>query len=383
MIFAGYTRPMGKGLLSRTKRRARVAGERAVMRFVNGLDHFMRDPLEVTQPEPYDVVLHEDKLQLRSYRPGEPEDVGFGAASSGKGRGRGLPVLFIPPLMIQPLVYDLREGHSFVGTMRAAGFHPYVVDFGSPDPGDRAVKLDTYVIDWLPKVIDAMAADSGRQDYALVGYCMGGLFALMYAAAHATDRPKPRAIVTIGAPIDSAKMGALSLLAKIAHGQVDRVTRRIGNVPGALSSAGFKLLTPLRSVTQKADLFMNLWDDEWVRGYESLEAWVDGFVDYPADAFRQFVRDFMAENKLVDGTMMFGPRLADLRSVTCPVLAFAGLDDKVVPVKAARATLGVLGSGDVRFREVPGGHMGVVAGLRAPGNVWEPTRAFLAELVAS
>jgi len=372
---------MPRGLLKRGKRRARIAGERAVMRFVNGLDHFMRDPLDVTQPEPFDTVLHRDKLKLRSYAPTEPEDIGLGRSSRARSGG-GMPVLFIPPLMIQPLVYDLREGHSFVGTLRRAGFHPYVVDFGNPDPDDRNVKLDTYVLDWLPAVVDAMAKDSGRTDFSMVGYCMGGLFALMYAAAHADEGPSPSAIVTIGAPIDSTKMGMLSLLARVTRSQVDMVTRRMGNVPGALSSASFKLMMPLRTVTQKADLFMNLWDDEWVRGYESLEAWVGGFVDYPADAFRQFVQDFMAENKLVDGTMTFGERRADLRSISCPVLAFAGLGDKVVPVQSARAALGVLGSPDVRFREVPGGHMGVVAGLRAPGNVWEPTKAFLSELVS-
>ena len=80
--------------------------------------------------------------------------------------------------------------------------------------------------------------------------------------------------------------------------------------------------------------------------------------------------------------MEFGDRTSDLASVRCPVLAFAGRDDKLVPIRSARAALGSLGSADVRFRVVPGGHMGVVAGLRAPANVWEPTRAFLAEAAA-
>ena len=37
----------------------------------------------------------------------------------------------------------------------------------------------------------------------------------------------------------------------------------------------------------------------------------------------------------------------------------------IAPVKAARAALGALGSEDVRFRVVPGGHMGVIAGRRS------------------
>jgi polyhydroxyalkanoate synthase len=372
---------MGKGLISRGGKRARVAGERAVLRFVNGLDHFMTDPMDVVEPEPYDIVFQEDKLILRSYAPREAEDIGFGAMVGGPGTGRGLPVLFIPPLMIQPLVYDLREGHSFVGTLRAAGFHPYIVDFGNPDPEDTSIRLDTYVLEWLPAVIDAMKRDAGRGDYAMVGYCMGGLFALMVTAAHVGERDGPVGIVTIGSPIDSAKMGALSFLSRVAHGQVDSLASRIGNVPGRVSSSAFKLMSPLRTITKKADLFMNLWDDEWVRGHESIEAWIGGFLDYPQDAFRQFLKEFMKENRLKNGTMEFNGHRADLKTITCPVLAFAGTNDKVVPVESARAALTCLGSRDVRFREIPGGHMGVVAGLRSPKNVWEPTLAFLAELV--
>ena len=359
-----------QGLIARGTQRARLAGERAVARFTNGLDYFMGRHDDVVEPEPYDVVLQRDKLTLRSYRPDPPAEVA------------ALPVLFIPPLMVRPLVYDLRAGHSFVGEMRRSGLHPYIVDFGNPDLDDREMRLDTYVLEWLPEVIEAMRADSGQDRYAMVGYCMGGLFALMTAAANVGTLAPPAAIVTIGAPIDSAKMGALTVLARLGARRIDLLTRAMGNVPGKVSSAAFKLMMPVRTLTRKADLFLNLYDEEWIRGYESLEAWTGGFLDYPGAAFAQFVQDFMARPKLRDGSMEFGDRTADLAAVICPVLAFAGKDDKLVPIRSARAALGSLGSADVRFRVVPGGHMGVVAGLRAPANVWEPTRSFLADAAA-
>jgi polyhydroxyalkanoate synthase len=269
-----------------------------------------------------------------------------------------------------------------VGTLRAAGLHPYLVDFGNPDAAQSTVRLDDYVLDWIPAVVEAMRRDCGHSEFAILGYCMGGLFAFMTAAVQPQWGQDLRGIVSIGAPIDSAKMGMLSFLSRTAHGQLDLLASKIGNIPGQLSSAAFKMMMPWRTVTQKADLFLNLWDDEWVRGHESLEAWVGGFLDYPADAFRQFFHDFMKDNQLVAGTMRFGEHTADLRNVRCPVLAFGGTDDKVVPVAAARAALGALGSPDVRFREVPGGHMGVVAGLRAKNTVWAPSRDFLLEIAA-
>jgi polyhydroxyalkanoate synthase len=364
------------------KRRARIAGERAVLRFVNGFDYFMSERPDVVEPEPYEVVFQQDKLILRSYPLRQPEELGLGAESNPvEEGGKGMPILFIPPLMIQPLVYDLREGHSFIRMLRKAGFHPYIVDFGNPDPHESDISLDTYIRDWMPTAVREMLKHSERSDYAYVGYCMGGLFALVTTATHRPgELTPPEAIVTIGAPIDASKMGLLSLIARHAHGQLDAVASRLGNIPGTLSSGFFKWMMPLRMVTGKADLFLNLWDEEWVRGHESIEAWVDGFLDYPQDAFRQFLKDFLKENRLLDGTMMFGGREADLRTISCPVLAFGGRNDKVVPVAAARAALGALGSSDVRFREVPGGHMGIIAGRRSPRTVWEPTRDFLLEI---
>lgn len=364
-------------------RRARVAGERAVLRFVNGFDYFMTERPGVVEPEPYDVVFQQDKLTLRSYPVRTPEEIGLGAESNAVAEGgRGLPILFIPPLMIRPLVYDLREGHSFIRMLRTAGFHPYIVDFGNPDPSEQNISLDTYIRDWMPTAVREMLKHSGREEYAYVGYCMGGLFALVTTATQRGDElPLPKAIVTIGAPIDAAKMGLLSLLARNAHGSLDAMASRIGNIPGNISSGFFKWMMPLRTVTGKADLFLNLWDEEWVRGHQSIDAWVEGFLDYPQDAFRQFLKDFLKENQLLDGKMKFGGREADLARVSCPVLAFGGRNDKVVPVAAARAALGALGSRDVRFREVPGGHMGIIAGRRSPRTVWEPTRDFLLEMV--
>lgn len=363
-------------ILRATKAAAARRTERAVLSVVGGIDWLLTERGSVVEPEPYDVVLQRDKLVLRSYRPEPPDELVLGRrVVPAAPPPPGLPVLLIPPLMIKPLVYDLRRDHSFVGTLRAAGLHPFVVDFGDPGAGDETVRLDDYVLDWIPAAIERMLEVSGQDRYAMVGYCMGGLFALMAQGAH--QDPRCKAIVTIGSPIDSRKLGLLSVAARLAP--VDLVLRRVGNIPGAVSSRAFKAFMPLRTATRYVDLLMNLWDAEWVAGFDSLEAWTGGFVSYPRDAFKQFTQEFMAENQLLQGRMRFGDKVADLSAVHCPVLAFAGDSDQIVPVRAARATLGALGSSDVRFRVVPGGHMGVVAGFRAPQRVWSPTVEFLKE----
>jgi polyhydroxyalkanoate synthase len=355
---------MFESLLARGEHLARVETNRALLRFVNGVEWLIRDPKTVVGRTPFDIIYQRDKLAVRRYRLGSV-------------RPRyPVPVLIIPPLMVKPFIFDLYPGRSLVEFLLKRGFQVYVVDFGEPDAADAYVTLDDYVLDWIPRACKATKADAGCSELSLLGYCMGGLFALSYVAVH-NDRTV-RNIVSIGAPVDANKMGLFAWLTKLAGGQMEFLARRIGNVPGGLSSTVFRLLTPMKNVTRYADLIMNMWNHEYVNGFDAMNQWVSQFIDYPQGAFMQFARDFMQHNKLVKGQMRFGGKAADLRRVEAALLVFAGKSDQIAPEPAVRAVLDAVGSHDKTFLLVQGGHMGVVAGGTALENVWAPAADWLA-----
>lgn len=352
---------------------------RAVSGFVNGLDWLQRNPTEVVDRLPFEVVARRGLTSVRHYRP-QVQDENFQLGTSVvriEARRQRYPVLLIPPLMVQPWIFDLTPRRSLVKTLLRQGFDVFLLDFGAPKADDERLGLETYVLDWVPHAVDAVLAASGSDGLVLYGYCMGGLFALMHAAVH--EDPRVKAIVTIGSPIDAHKMSLVQLFVQRAHGQLQAVSRRLGNVPGAVSSTAFRLTNPIKAVTRYGDLFMNLWNDDFVNDFDGITAWTSHFVDYPGDAFRQLLEQFMRDNRLRDGTMQFGDKVADLRNIHCPVLAFAGSSDKIVPPEAARQILEVITSSDKTFREVPGGHMGVMAGRSAPTLVWAASAAWLEE----
>lgn len=351
-------------LLARGEHLAEVQAQRAVLRFLNGVDWLIRDPSHLVGRTPYDVVYARDKLRVRHYRPIDLEP------------RYALPVLCVPPLMVKPFIFDLYPGRSLVRYLLDRGLAVYLVDFGEPDAADAYVTLDDYVLDWIPAACRAVREHAGSRELSALGYCLGGLFMLMALGVHRTLGV--RNLVTIGAPLDVSKMGPFAWMAKIAGGQVERLSRRIGNVPGGVSSTVFRLLTPARNVTRYADLFLNMWDREYVNGFDAMNRWVSEFIDYPQGAFLQFVHDFMQRNALVRGRMRFGGRVAALDRVQVNLLAFAGRTDAIAPVPAVRAQLDALASRDATFRVVSGGHMGVFAGQSAPRQVWQPTAEWLA-----
>ncbi|HSP97446.1 MAG TPA: alpha/beta fold hydrolase [Candidatus Dormibacteraeota bacterium] len=353
-------------LLARGEHLAEVEAQRAVLRFLNGVDWLLRDPSHLVGRTPYDVVFQRGKVQLRRYH----------HADRSLRPRHDLPVLCIPPLMVKPFIFDLVPERSLLKFLLDQGFDVFLVDFGEPDSADALVTLDDYVLDWIPTAVAAVREASGSRELSLLGYCMGGLFALMYLGA--TPDRSVRNVVTIGAPLDANKMGLFAWTSKMAGGQVEFLARRMGNIPGGLSSAVFRLLTPAKNLTRYADLFMNLWDREYVNGFDAMNQWVRQFIDYPQGAFLQFTRDFMQHNRLVRGTMRFGDKVADLRRVRANLLVFAGKTDQIAPAAAVRAQLDAVASADTTYRVAPGGHMGVFAGQGAPRHVWQPTAAWLA-----
>ena len=60
---------MFETLLARGEHLAEVQAQRAVLRFLNGVDWLIRDPAALTGRTPFDVVYARGKLQVRRYRP--------------------------------------------------------------------------------------------------------------------------------------------------------------------------------------------------------------------------------------------------------------------------------------------------------------------------
>ncbi len=349
---------MIREFLAQADRRAGIEARRALLRFLNGVEWLVRDPRDVVGRTPSETILHRGKLKVRRYHLG-----------SVKLRYR-TPVVLVPPLMVKPFIYDLFPGRSLVEFLLEHGLQPYVVDFGEPDEADQLVRLDQYVLDWLPAACAAVRADAKLQELTLLGYCMGGVFCLMYVAAHRDQQV--RNLVCIATPVDMSKMGLLAWVAKLAGRQVETLAHQMGNVPGGLSSTAFRLLTPIKNVTRYTDLFLNLWNHEYVLGFEAMNQWVSQFVDYPRDAFVQFTREFMQHNKLARGQLTLGGRVVHLREVQSSLIAFAGKTDLVAPPASVRALMDKVGSQDKTFLLVPAGHMGILAGANAPVQVWKP-----------
>jgi len=317
------------------------------------------------EPTSCEVLIDERHLLLRRYR-----------APEGVAERHAVPVLIIPPLMVKPDIYDLRPDHSFVGYLLERGFDVFLIDFGRPEQQDRDFRLEDYLLYPINTSVEKIRAVTGSRQVSIFGYCMGGIFATIYASLERTNAVKN--IATIGAPMDFKKLGIFHDLIQYADKPLVALASAFGYLPAGISQTIFQITQPTKALTRPFSLLWNLWDEEYLESYEAMSKWMGDFLHYPEAAFRQFACDVVRDNKLIENRLeMFG-RTVDLQNITASYLVLSSPDDLYGPPHAARPVLDAISSTDKAFRLVRGGHLGAMAGSRAQAN-WDLVAEWLAE----
>jgi len=84
------------------------------------------------------------------------------------------------------------------------------------------------------------------------------------------------------------------------------------------------------------------------------------------------------DNQLAKGQIQIGEDFALLENVNANLLAIAGQEDTLATPGAAKRVMDHVSSADKTFRVAPGGHMGILAGSKAPRASWLELAEWLA-----
>jgi len=341
------------------------------------------DNFVIADLSPYDVVHSDGIMSVRHYQPldesqievaGEQMDVEDGATRAAK-----IPVLLVPPLAATSLIFDLMPHRSVVRYFLARGFDVYLVDWGDVTADHSDLSLESYVMGWMPQIVDSVVSHSKSNELSIFSYCMGGLLSLMYLATSGDDRV--RNLVTVASPVDMHQSGITGKFLSVVYKPAQAISSilnvsvldmpaKMFHVPGWVSSVTFKLTNPIGSVINSYEKFLNLWDREYLEESLTMSKWFDDMVDYPGETIKDMAVHMMIDNRIAKGEMRIGKAKAHFKKIKCSILAFAGESDNIVSVKAAHKILDIVSSTDKEFCVVPGGHAGVFAGASAPSHTW-------------
>ncbi|MEC7120012.1 MAG: alpha/beta fold hydrolase, partial [Pseudomonadota bacterium] len=270
-----------------------------------------------------------------------------------------VPLVLVPPLGVYAWIFDLMAERSLVRYFLARGFSVYLVDWGQPNAADSHLTLEKYALDWLPKAVDSVRAHAEQPQVSLLGYCMGGLLAMIYTAA--LGGASVRNLVTIASPVNLHQMsgaaGVLNRLASIPTGIVKRVTGlqltelhpKLFHVHGRVLSVLFKMTQPKATVSSYVGLVKHLADDDYVSRYMTMNEWFTNMPDYPGATVQEVIQRWGLANGLANGQLNLSGRPIDLANITCSLLAFAGDNDAITSIPSASAVISVVRSTDISF----------------------------------
>jgi polyhydroxyalkanoate synthase len=345
----------------------RVAGY-PVDYFDQLLDSFkqtFRIPLSISKHfklAPHDIVYRRGKVRLLHYR----QDVN----KREDNKSRYLqPLLIVYAPINQFHILDLNARISVVRNLLSNGLDVYLLDWGYPSLEDNRLALSDY-IDHVHHAVQTIRQQAGIEKASMLGYCWGGIFALIYAALH---NDNIRNLALMATPVDFSKdetvLGTWSKTIK-SGAMMDE----FGQMDGQLLDMIFLMRNPPRYAFDKYLKFLErLHDKDFVSTFIDTESWLYDTPPIPGNLNLQIINDCYKHNLLASNKMELDSgrrQKIDLRKVTVPLLTIVAERDDIVSLESALAVNDCVSSKDKATLRNPGGHVSLCISNEAHRKLW-------------
>ncbi len=277
----------------------------------------------------------------------------------------GTAIFIVPSLINRAHVLDIHPQHSFIGYLIRSGFRPFLLDWGTPDTETLSYCCADYISGKaLPAFTAAREAHDGP--LALLGFCMGGVFAV--AMSQLLGRTSD-ALLLLATPWDFSTVDSPRVaLAGPATIMFRHALSIMHPVPSSVINLCFHLIDPW-AIQKRYEKFPSLSEDE-KELFLAVEHWLSDGVDLPTKVALETFIDWPHDNILHNGGLKVGRSWIEPQRITCPSFAVIPAHDRIVPASCALPLAERLLKCDVIIPEL--GHVSMMAGLNAPSAMWKP-----------
>jgi polyhydroxyalkanoate synthase len=337
--------------------------QRAIQRSIKGVEYISTSGPSLGSTAK-DVLSARGTMNLYHYRPIADEIY-------------RVPILIVMATTNRGYILDMVPGQSFIEFLLKRGYDVYMLDWTAPKPEEKSLRMEDYVLDFIPHCVQQVQRDSGENDVTVIGYCFGGVLSLLYGSIFA-DGPMKN-LICFTTPIDFREMKLFQNFADRRYFDVDHLVDSIGNVPPEMILSSFEMLRPASRAASQVQLWENIWNDEFVKSYRMFDRWATDTLPLAGEYFRGITKDLMWDNKLYNDSMTVGGRKADISTIKVPILHAVAEHDHIVPYGAAKTLIEKIGSVDKEEVILKGGHVSLVAGPNAVRRLWPKLDSWLCE----
>jgi polyhydroxyalkanoate synthase len=285
------------------------------------------------------------------------------------------PLLIVYSLINRHYILDLLPKSSVIKNLQSKGFDIYATDWGTPGSYDEDLTLEKFAEEYVENAVEKIREITGSEKVSILGYCWGGLFALIYSA---TNQNNVKNLILHATPVDIEKEETV-IENWAAHLNADNLVDTFGNVPGWLLNMAFILRNPIENMLKYPRYFSEPRTMNEIIEFFAIETWLYDSTPIVGEAYRDIVDQVYRKNLLIKNKMKVGTEVINLKNITVPVLDIVGTTDDLVPPSASRSILDAIGSTDKRLIEFPTGHVGLCISNMAHEKLWPEVGLWLAQ----
>jgi len=280
---------------------------------------------------------------------------------------RGPPVLLVHSLFKRPYVLDLLPDRSVVQSFLRQGFSVYLTDWLPPSDADPHCGLHDYVERELASAVECIRRRERVRRVGLVGSCLGGFVASVYAALHPQHVER---LVVLALPFDSRPPFVPAVAEYLVH--------LYGNVPVWWIRAGLnaRVADPRRlpgflaTELDEPELAQPTDGSDALALQRALETWFLSDVPFAGQLFLEVMGDAYGRGQFAASGLMVGERRVALGHIRCPVLNVCAEHDKLVPVEESLGFVKHVGHREACNLVFAGGHLGLMLSRAAHSHLW-------------
>ena len=297
------------------------AARKKLLNFVNGLAEYSAANILPWKPAAK-VIWQEGTTRILDYG------------------GQGQELLVIPPLINRANILDMQD-KSLMLFLKDKGYRPLLVDWQEPGETEKDFSSADYT--------NRLAKFCGARKPIIIGYCMGGVFALKLA-----EKIKPKALVLLATPYEFKNNFAMT------REGFEKYFEKIEFVPPEFISSLFAY-ADMFSVYDKFSA-ISLLDARRKKEFFTVEHWVNNGVAMTVPLARECIIDW-ALNKNTG---------INAAAIKCKTLVACAMQDKIVPLSSSLPLVGVIESAELL--KLNSGHIGIIT----KKLVHEPLASWLA-----
>jgi polyhydroxyalkanoate synthase len=314
------------------------------------------DPKPQTGCTPKEIIWRKNKSKLYRYQ-------------ASTGRRYKTPILLLYALINKPYILDLSPGYSLIEYLVAEGYDVYLLDWGEFEWEDRNLSFADFVHDYVAPSVKRVARKAESAEVSLIGYCMGGTIATLYAGIY--ENPVIRNIVYLAAPIDFSDAGNYTVWLKAPGFDPDRIVDTLQHIPKDYLNWGTKMLNPVSNyLGHYSRLWFNIEEGKSIQFWKVLNKWMTDGISFPGAAYRDWIKEFYQENRLIKNQVVLRGKKVHLQRIKSNLLALVGKKDHISLPHQTRAALNYLGGEDKTYLEFPVGHGGLALGTTAREKIF-------------